>query len=115
MPRMPPPLTPKKTSILSGVAPAATGLALVSVDSVKGGFAIDLPLTGTRGVECRSGGRQGSYTIDFTFNNNLISVASVMTSCGTVTSSMIDATDSHRESRRRDLQCSERDCHSGLA
>jgi hypothetical protein len=48
------------------------------------------------GVECRSGGSQGSYTIDFTFNNNLTSVASVTTSCGTVTSSMIDATDPHR-------------------
>jgi hypothetical protein len=78
------------------VAPAAASLALVSADSVKGGFAIDLPLTGTPGVECRSGGSQGSYTIDFTFNNNLTSVASVTTSCGTVTSSMIDATDPHR-------------------
>jgi hypothetical protein len=78
------------------VAPAATSLAPVSVDSVKGGFAIDLPLTGTPGVKCRGGGSQGSYTIDFTFNNNLTSVASVTTSCGTVTSSMIDATDPHR-------------------
>src|SRR5436309_2738065 len=62
------------------VAPAATGFALVSVDSVNGGFAIDLPLTGTPGVECRSGGSQGSYTIDFTFNDSLTSAASVMTS-----------------------------------
>jgi hypothetical protein len=78
------------------VTPAAAGLALVSAESVKGGFAIDLPLTGTPGVECRSGGSQGSYTINFTFNNNLTSVASVTTSCGTVTSSMIDGTDPHR-------------------
>jgi hypothetical protein len=78
------------------VAPAAAGLALVSADSVKGGFAIDLPLTGTPGVECRSGGSQGSYTVDFTFNNDLTSVANVTTSCGTVTSSMIDPTDPHR-------------------
>jgi len=78
------------------VAPASAGLALVSAESVKGGFAIDLPLTGTPGVECRSGGSQGNYTINFTFNNNLTSVASVTTSCGTVTSSMIDGTDPHR-------------------
>lgn len=78
------------------VAPASAGLALVSAESVKGGFAINLPLTGTPGVECRSGGSQGSYTIDFTFNNDLTSVATVATSCGTVTSSMIDGTDPHR-------------------
>jgi hypothetical protein len=78
------------------VAPVATALALLSAESVKGGFAIDLPLTGTPGVESRGGGSAGSYTIDFTFNNNLTSVAGVATSCGTVTSSMIDAGDSHR-------------------
>jgi hypothetical protein len=78
------------------VAPAAGALALLSAESVKGGFAIDLPLTGTPGVESRSGGADGSYTIDFTFNNNLTSVGSVTTSCGTVTSSMIDSSDPHR-------------------
>ena len=78
------------------VAPAAGTLALSSAESVKGGFAIDLPLGGTPGVESRSGGAQGSYTIEFTFNNNLTSVGSVTTSCGTVTSSMIDSSDPHR-------------------
>jgi hypothetical protein len=78
------------------VAPAAGTLALLSAESVKGGFAIDLPLSGTPGVESRSGGAQGSYTIQFTFNNNLTSVGSVTTSCGTVTSSMIDSSDPHR-------------------
>lgn len=78
------------------VAPASDFFALISADSTKGGFAIELPLTGTSGVECRSGGRQGSYAIDFTFLNNLTSVASVTTSCGTVTSSMIDGTEPHR-------------------
>jgi hypothetical protein len=78
------------------VAPAAGTLALSSAESVMGGFAIDLPLSGTPGVESRSGGAQGSYTIEFTFNNNLTSVGSVTTSCGTVTSSMIDSSDPHR-------------------
>jgi hypothetical protein len=78
------------------VAPAAGTLALSSAESVMGGFAIDLPLSGTPGVESRSGGAQGSYTIEFTFNNNLTSVGSATTSCGTVTSSMIDSSDPHR-------------------
>ncbi len=78
------------------VAPPATGPALLSAASVKGGFAIDLPLAGSPGVESRSGGSQGSYTINFTFNNNLTSVAGATTSCGTVTSSTIDGTDPHR-------------------
>lgn len=78
------------------VAPAASNLALLSAESVLGGFAINLPLTGPSGVECRSGGSQSNYVVDFTFNNNLTSVASVTTSCGTIVSSMIDGTDSHR-------------------
>jgi len=72
------------------------GLTLLSAESVKGQFAIDLPLAGPSGVECRSGGRQGGFTVDFTFNNNLTSVGSVATSCGTVANSMIDNSDPHK-------------------
>ena len=78
------------------VAPGSSSLALLSAESIKGGFAIDLPLTGTPGVEPRNGGRQGNFTVELTFTNNLTSVASATTSCGTVTSSMIDTTDPHR-------------------
>ncbi len=78
------------------VSPTVAGPALLSAESVKDAFAIDLPLTGTPGVECRSGGRQGSYTVNFTFDNNLVNVANVATSCGTVTSSMVDGNDPHR-------------------
>ena len=65
---------------------------LASAASVKHGFAIDLPLTGTPGVEDRSGGRQGAYSITMTFSNNVASVASVTSSCGTVASSRINNT-----------------------
>jgi hypothetical protein len=41
-----------------------------------GVFDINLPLSGTRGVECRSGGASGNYTLVFTFTNNLTSVGS---------------------------------------
>jgi len=78
------------------VAPAATAFALVSADSIKGGFPIDLPLTGAPGIEDRSGGSKGRFTVEFTFNNELASVGSVTTSCGNVQSSMIDSSDPHR-------------------
>ena len=51
-----------------------------------GTFDIDLPLTGTPGVECRSSG--GSHTLVFTFNNNVVSgSASVITGAGSVSGS----------------------------
>jgi uncharacterized repeat protein (TIGR03803 family) len=65
---------------------------LASAASVKHGFAIDLPLTGTPGVEDRNGSLQGAYSITMTFSNNLASVASVTSSCGTVASSRINHT-----------------------
>jgi hypothetical protein len=54
-------------------------------------FDINLPLTGTRGVECRSGGANGNYTMVFQFANALTSVggASVTTGTGSVSSSAI--------------------------
>jgi hypothetical protein len=57
-----------------------------------GTFDINLPVTGTRGVECRSGGANGNYTLVFTFANNLVSVESAGSTNGgpaTVTSSAI--------------------------
>lgn len=59
-----------------------TGLALVQLNSVvsrkthgnAGTFDIDLPLTGPRGIECRSGGANRDYTIIFKFANDLTSV-----------------------------------------
>jgi hypothetical protein len=78
------------------VAPAGNSLALLSAESVKGGFGIDLPLTGPPGIEDRSGGQGNRFTVNFTFNNPLASVGSVTTSCGSVESSMIDSSDPHR-------------------
>ena len=52
-------------------------------DSPGGPWNIDLPLDGS-GVECRGGGAHHQYAIYFVFNNNLVSVGSATTSCGTV-------------------------------
>ena len=57
---------------------AAIPFDLVSVVSRKthgaaGTFDINMPLTGTPGVECRSGGASGNHTLVFTFKSNLAS------------------------------------------
>jgi beta-propeller repeat-containing protein/dockerin type I repeat protein len=54
----------------------AKGFRLLSAASrkthgVAGSFDIPLPLTGTPGVECRSGGAPGNHTLVFTFNNTV--------------------------------------------
>jgi hypothetical protein len=71
-------------------------LELKSASSKMGRFKINLPLTGTPGVEDRSGGPNHRYTMVFTFNNLLTSVDSAATTCGTVNDLSIDPDDAHR-------------------
>jgi hypothetical protein len=54
-------------------------------------FDIQLPITGPRGIECRSGGATGAYTVLFNFVNTLTNVGgtSVTSGTGTVSSSYI--------------------------
>src|SRR6202011_3232017 len=50
-----------------------------------GTFDVELPLTGSVGIECRSGGAGGNHTFVFTFTNNVVSGnASVTQGVGTV-------------------------------
>jgi hypothetical protein len=68
---------------------ALTVPPLVSVGSKMthgsaGAFDVDLPLTGKRGVECRSGGENGTYSIVFSFVNDVTNCGSVGTTGGTV-------------------------------
>ncbi len=68
----------------------ASPAALTSVVSRKthggaGTFDINLPLTGTPGIECRSGGGNASYTVVFTFANTLTNVADARVTSGTAT------------------------------
>lgn len=64
-----------------------------------GTFDINLlsPIPEFVGVECRSGGADGNYTLVFSFANPLTSVgnASVSSGVGTVSSGTIDADDAH--------------------
>jgi hypothetical protein len=73
------------------IPPELTSVVSRMTHGTAGMFDLNLPLTGTRGVECRSGGANGNYTIVFTFANNLTSVnqATVTTGTGTVSSTVL--------------------------
>src|SRR6266478_1688736 len=73
----------------------SSSLALTSAVSRKthgsaGAFDIPLPLSGSPGVECRTGGATGDYTQVFTFTNNVTSGnASVTSGIGSVSGTPI--------------------------
>ena len=61
-------------------------------------FDIDLPLTGAPGIECRSGGTSGIYTVIFKFALPISSVGggSVTSGTGSVSTRMIDSTNTRQ-------------------
>jgi hypothetical protein len=67
------------------------GVASRKTHGNAGTFDVDLPLSGPRGVEPRSGGTNGNFTIVFTFQNPLTNVADakVTSGAGTVSSSAV--------------------------
>ena len=67
------------------------------IHGTAGTFDINLPLTGSPGIECRSGGASNTYTMVFTFASPLTSVssASVTSGTGSVVSSSI-GTNAHQ-------------------
>lgn len=50
-----------------------------------GAFDVDLPLTGKRGVECRSGGANGNYSVVFSFVNDVANCGSTGLPGATIT------------------------------
>jgi hypothetical protein len=79
-------ITPRRADMLTIPTPTPCSVQLTAAASRKihgsaGAFDVNLPLTGTRGVEPRSSA--GNYTLVFTFVNNLTSVASASVSSGT--------------------------------
>ena len=59
-----------------------TGVVSTKQHGAAGSFNMDLPLTGHPGIECRSGGASGNYTLIFTFANALTRVDGVSISTG---------------------------------
>jgi hypothetical protein len=80
----------------TGLVPLPTVVSRKTHGSA-GDFDINLPLTGSPGIECRSGGPNGNYMLVFTFPNTVTSVGSVSVTSGTgsVASSNIDSADAH--------------------
>src|SRR4029453_13981221 len=68
---------------------------LVSAASVKGLFAIDLPLTGPSGVEDRSGGPNKKYSVGMTLHQNITPVGGAELAGGRVQRNGIDSSDAH--------------------
>ncbi|MEP6698779.1 MAG: hypothetical protein ABJB09_03525 [Verrucomicrobiota bacterium] len=95
-------ITGDGTYTLVGNASCAMTVPLLDIVSRKnhgtaGAFDIHLPLTGASGIECRSGGPSGNYTIVFTFANPVASVAgATLTGTGSVASRMIDSSNPNR-------------------
>jgi hypothetical protein len=58
-----------------------------------GGFDVDLPLSGDVGIENRAGAR--TTRVVFTFNNNVVAVDGVTSTCGQVGDITVDPADSH--------------------
>jgi hypothetical protein len=80
----------------TGLVPV-TRIVSRKVHGNAGQFDVNLPLAGPHGIECRSGGASGDYTLVFTFVNTLANVdgASVTSGTGSVTTSNIDSNDRH--------------------
>ncbi|HST30817.1 MAG TPA: PKD domain-containing protein [Chthoniobacterales bacterium] len=72
-------------TVNSAVVPQLNTVVSRKAHGTAGTFDINMPLTGTRGIECRSGGTNGDYTIVFTFAHNLTSVDSATVTGGTGT------------------------------
>jgi hypothetical protein len=62
----------------------------------SGAFDIPLALTGPATTEPRSGGATSDFTIVFTFNNPLAAIDEATVSCGSVSSRLLDPTDSRK-------------------
>jgi PKD repeat protein len=83
-------------TVTSAGPPQLQSVASRITHGSAGDFDVDLPLTGATGIECRSGGANGNYTLVFTFANPLVSVgqATVTSGVANVVSSTF-GTDSH--------------------
>jgi deoxycytidylate deaminase len=78
-------------------APPAQLTGVVSRKSHGNAATFDVDLTAGDGIECRSGGANGDYTLVFSFTNTLTGVvnAGVTTGVGSVATSNIDSNDAH--------------------
>src|SRR5205814_514697 len=75
-----------------GVSGFAGPIGLLSASSEKNGWKISLPPSGS-GIEDRSGGTEGDYSLHLVFSIALSEVGNAAASCGSVASFGINAND----------------------
>jgi PKD repeat protein len=81
---------------VQAAVPQLTGVVSRKTHGSAGAFDLNLPLSGSPAIECRSGGANGDYTLIFVFSNTLTSVGNIdVTGTGSVSSSSI-GTDAHQ-------------------
>ena len=84
-------------TVNSAASPQLSSVDSIMTHGAAGTFPIHLPLTGSPGIECRSGGANGNHTMVFTFANPLTSVdqATITGGTGNISSAAIDS-DTHK-------------------
>lgn len=84
-------------SLILRYAPAALPSNIVSRKTHGDAGTFDIDLTNATGIECRSGGLNGNYTLVFTFANSLTNIdgATITNGTGSVASSSVDSNDAH--------------------
>ena len=80
-------------TVNSAASPQLSSVDSIMTHGAAGTFPIHLPLSGSPGIECRSGGANGNYTMVFTFANPLTSVdqATITGGTGNISSAAIDS------------------------
>jgi hypothetical protein len=76
---------PNNVTCLPG-PPAPVKIVSRKMHGNAGTYDVDLPLTGTRGIECRSGGASGDHDIVVNWSSPT-TFAAITTTCGTVSNS----------------------------
>jgi hypothetical protein len=79
-----PTLSQTLIEVYSSTIPPLTNAGSRKTHGAAGIFDIDLPLTGTRGIECRHGGANGNYSVVFSFVNSVVNCGTAATAGGTV-------------------------------
>lgn len=89
---------------VSGSVPPIAGVVSRKTHGGAGTFDIQMPVTGTKGIECRTGGTSGNYTLVIVLQNTITSVgsatATATTSSGTQSVTVLPSsglgTDTHQ-------------------
>jgi hypothetical protein len=87
--------------LLPNAPPIPTSVVSRKTHGTAGDFDIDLPLTGTPGIECRTGGANGDHQVVVTFAVPVtLSSASVSSGTGSVSNTTVSQSGDDKSYRR---------------